>query len=727
MFRHMEVLSSSEFDSHRGFTPRVEVGGYSEAALSELMSASRERSGTSSAEDSSNDPNRRTPGACEKLFYQQPDGLRVGSDGRFKCGSTGPRLSPLEDTERSDPQDDNLDRELYTPFDTEKHHTVIRSTLQSLRKYRVCEPSGDDKLDTFGEQSPLERASKNVTWDTNHLRPHGLPESCLPKPAHDEKEVRAESIAMNLHSIRVKILSSSGRSYSIELASGLDCLVSELIALCGEREQFEYAKIVFNDNVLDDTFPLSHHNVTHNSKLVLQIDDDTKVSSPPPVQKILGRCSDEILSNFIGVPLLSKDHIDTSFVQVNTGAAVAAAIKAQGTEDIIENWGVLAQSSGWRKSGKDLSAVGTNAETPTDAGIDNYETFEMGTPVHQYVDKDTARIVLSDRKGNYAAVYPKGVVPLSDHPARQWLLDYYTEHGSSRISEVDKMLWDARGREDYLRHKVVREYGPSSKPYSQYVRSYRSKRSFSPGATVDKHFERKTKQYIYRDSDDQFWVESKGEKIPVSDHPMRSYLIDFYLERCPDRVHEVDKDLWEFQWEEDQLRHRVIRSFGEANIPPYAVYLQRHNEALAKRNELARKSAQGLQEQQEVLRQRGPWLEVKNKNTNTIYYFNELTGAASWDPANTPFRDVEGEISRTPSVSVSSIVPSTVNTDFSVFSEIPPTPAASAVDALPDPGSLLPPPPSRKLSKVMSISDIESVVSEQLSSKIPSLNITNDA
>ena len=728
MFRHMDVLSSQEFGSHRGYSPRIEVGGYSEAALSEVVSASQSDEMMTASDDLFDSPDRRTPGACEKVYYPTPSGLRMGIDGRLRCGVSRSVLSPLEEKEISDTRsdDNNEDENIYTPM---KHASVIKSTLQSLRKYKVCDPSTlNDTLDENTDQSPLQKASQHTTWEDDHLRQQRLPDVCLPKPEFEDKNKLNKHENMNLHSTRVRIVSSSGRSYPIDISNGLQCHVSELISLCSEREKFTSARLIFNDNVLDSKLTLSEHGVSHNDKIILQIEEDTKVSSPPPMRKVLGRCSDEVLSTFIGVALLPKEHVDTSFVQVHTGAAVAAAIQAQGTEEKIENWDVRAQSSGWRKSGRDLSITGAISETPSDAGVDNYESFNMGTPVHQYVDKDTARIVLSDRKGNYAAVYPKGVVPLSKHPARQWLLDYYNEHGSSRISEVDKMLWDAKGREDYLRRKVIREYGPSRKPYTQYVREHRNKRNFSPGPAVDKYYEKKTRQHIQRDPDDQFWVELKGEKIPVSEHPMRSYLIDFYTERCPERVNEVDKDLWEFQWEEDQLRQRVIKSFGEASIPPYAVYLQKHNDSLAERNEEVRKSAQGIQDQQDVLRQRGPWLEVKNKDTNTIYYFNEVTGAAVWDPTNTPFREVHQPrgSSRTPSVSVSSIVTSNIGTDYSLFSTIPPTPAASSVGegvSNPPSGGLLPPPPKRKLSKVLSISDIESVVSEQMSSKVPSLHV----
>eukprot|EP01065_Artemidia_motanka_P002557 TRINITY_DN11214_c0_g1_i1.p1 TRINITY_DN11214_c0_g1~~TRINITY_DN11214_c0_g1_i1.p1 ORF type:complete len:749 (+),score=183.44 TRINITY_DN11214_c0_g1_i1:40-2247(+) len=106
-------------------------------------------------------------------------------------------------------------------------------------------------------------------------------------------------------------------------------------------------------------------------------------------------------------------------------------------------------------------------------GMTQYESFvttqrararaehSPGPPIEAFVDDQTGQYVGMDAATKYSVLKDmRPVYPLSDHPGRQWFIDYFRSRAPARVREVDKLLWDWLYNEEGLRDVLLDSHGP---------------------------------------------------------------------------------------------------------------------------------------------------------------------------------------------------------------------------------------------------------------------------
>eukprot|EP01064_Diplonema_japonicum_P005470 TRINITY_DN13651_c0_g2_i1.p1 TRINITY_DN13651_c0_g2~~TRINITY_DN13651_c0_g2_i1.p1 ORF type:complete len:708 (+),score=154.70 TRINITY_DN13651_c0_g2_i1:67-2190(+) len=705
MFRNSSLLSGSEFVSSP--SPAMPVRGYVSAVVDEV-SESRRMGSVSFDSPSQHHSNRRTPGSVRRERYEEPAGLRVGTDGRLHIGGVSQSSTPLEAREMSSTANPISSEDiLMHPSDRFQGN----SNVLSLARYSVCEPNKIEEKDDFlsKEQTPLDRAAASAKWAEAHLAPRRLPDECLASPVQTEQRSTRKR-HMTANAVRVHVCTSSGVVHHVELRDGLESRVGEVLQEVALREPDAAAasKLEFKGDILEASQTLASYGIEHGDRLMLQRDGEVAVAEALRVKKpVIDSTADEVLCAFINVPLMRRYPGNSNILQVGTGAAVAAAVAPR------QNWSNTVSHSGWRQPGRDLpkmsmlpppktppieeliaylqqippprtpslhSEVPSIPSTPGAQNVGHEitdEVFQLETPVNQYIDEATKRVIMVDKTGQRAAVFPEGVVPLSEHPMRDWVIDLYMKHAPEKITNVDRLLWDGEGKEGELRELLVDAYGRPDKPYEEYVSERRARRNFNPKEAVQRFHDEQTANEVCMDEENNFYVNYDEKKVPISEHATRQWVIDFLKHQDNGKLPEVDLMMWEYQWEEEKLRKKLQDDYGEAPIQPYNDYMKKHNQRVSERRQRSASPAPD----QSVLRRRSTWLEVDD-GRGSIYYFNQLDGISKWAPNGTPFENdpapspspaAQPFASPSPAARIpssSALSSSTVHTDYSYYTTL---------------------------------------------------------
>eukprot|EP01062_Namystynia_karyoxenos_P065998 TRINITY_DN60021_c0_g1_i1.p1 TRINITY_DN60021_c0_g1~~TRINITY_DN60021_c0_g1_i1.p1 ORF type:complete len:878 (+),score=169.63 TRINITY_DN60021_c0_g1_i1:77-2710(+) len=267
--------------------------------------------------------------------------------------------------------------------------------------------------------------------------------------------------------------------------------------------------------------------------------------------------------------------------------------------------------------------------------------------------------------GKLVVMHPAGNLPFTDHPARGWLLAYYAEKGlREEAREVDLLLSENQGVEERLVRSTEARHGPACvPPYEAHVAAARAaaQRDFKPigmDSATDLWQDDHTGRQVLSDSTGRFTVlQDDGREVPLSEHPLRRWLVEFFAVRAPARKKTVDALLWQHRWQEEALCHRLQRELGAvAGL------------ALPARGEWPQSGPV------RTLRVRGKWAERVPAGGGAPWYENTETGEVLWTPApGSPF-------ARAGSDGSSSIAPSMLTTE-SVVSTSSSSGAASAASA----------------------------------------------
>ena len=95
----------------------------------------------------------------------------------------------------------------------------------------------------------------------------------------------------------------------------------------------------------------------------------------------------------------------------------------------------------------------------------------FGPTVEAYDDDATGNKVYEDAEHRFFLEGPPAY-PLSQHPVRQYFVDFLKQKAPQRLKEVDELLWDNQYEEAALYERLVDEYGPPPTqlpPYSDYA------------------------------------------------------------------------------------------------------------------------------------------------------------------------------------------------------------------------------------------------------------------
>eukprot|EP01065_Artemidia_motanka_P051190 TRINITY_DN8948_c0_g1_i1.p1 TRINITY_DN8948_c0_g1~~TRINITY_DN8948_c0_g1_i1.p1 ORF type:complete len:868 (+),score=289.52 TRINITY_DN8948_c0_g1_i1:277-2604(+) len=275
-------------------------------------------------------------------------------------------------------------------------------------------------------------------------------------------------------------------------------------------------------------------------------------------------------------------------------------------------------------------------------------------PDASFVDMLTGGEILRDDQGRLVARHEVGLVPLSDHASRLWLIDLYRAAKKWKLARsVDVLLYAHQWREEELREAAARQCAQAVskvRPYSDYAAARRRKarKDFAALEVPSGHElwqDEETGLYVRGDGKGNFVVvQADGERgVPLSTHPARQWLLDYYAARNPAMRVRVDSILWDHRWEEEQLVRTLINTTGPvAGQPPLSEYVER------------RVAAEEAAEQDgvRVLRRRGQWEEVLPAAGGRRWFKGPGTEASWHPPPGSPFggdRSVDSSSSLPPS------------------------------------------------------------------------------
>eukprot|EP01062_Namystynia_karyoxenos_P067752 TRINITY_DN61807_c0_g1_i1.p1 TRINITY_DN61807_c0_g1~~TRINITY_DN61807_c0_g1_i1.p1 ORF type:complete len:724 (+),score=73.66 TRINITY_DN61807_c0_g1_i1:87-2258(+) len=89
-----------------------------------------------------------------------------------------------------------------------------------------------------------------------------------------------------------------------------------------------------------------------------------------------------------------------------------------------------------------------------------WAAYKPGVACEEFADDQTGNTVALDAAGCYS-VRRGGVsvCPVSEHPARQWFVEYLKARAPGRAAEVDRLLWEWLYDEEGLRDSLIAQYG----------------------------------------------------------------------------------------------------------------------------------------------------------------------------------------------------------------------------------------------------------------------------